>query len=116
MKKILLPAFLITLTANLLQAQHEKSVFTSTGRAGVSTTFATDYHAVGINPANLGLKSKYEVKHVTFGFLEMGTNLFVEGLNTNDFLDNTSGGGEDLGERISLANRFNNKAISYNLD
>ncbi|WP_022822455.1 DUF5723 family protein [Hymenobacter norwichensis] len=37
-----------------LQAQNELSNFTATGRGGVATTFATDYQAIGINPANLG--------------------------------------------------------------
>jgi len=35
-------------------AQNELSNFTATGRGGVATTFATDYQAIGINPANLG--------------------------------------------------------------
>ncbi|SNC75000.1 hypothetical protein SAMN06265337_2654 [Hymenobacter gelipurpurascens] len=37
-----------------LHAQNELSNFTATGRGGVATTFATDYQAIGINPANLG--------------------------------------------------------------
>ncbi|HEX8426559.1 DUF5723 family protein [Hymenobacter sp.] len=37
-----------------LQAQNELSNFTATGRGGVATTFATDYQAIGVNPANLG--------------------------------------------------------------
>ncbi|UYZ63226.1 DUF5723 family protein [Hymenobacter weizhouensis] len=37
-----------------LRAQNELSNFTATGRGGVATTFATDYQAIGINPANLG--------------------------------------------------------------
>ena len=50
----------LLLTAGLLAlpaaawAQTELSNFTATGRGGVATTFATDYQAIGINPANLG--------------------------------------------------------------
>ncbi|WP_019949187.1 DUF5723 family protein [Hymenobacter aerophilus] len=35
-------------------AQNELSNFTATGRGGVATTFASDFQAIGINPANLG--------------------------------------------------------------
>ena len=52
-------------------SQGEGSVFTSTGR-GVSTTFATDYQALGINPANLGWDKEFKGKTVAFGFLETG--------------------------------------------
>ena len=34
--------------------QIENSSFTATGR-GAATTFVTDYQALGINPANLGM-------------------------------------------------------------
>ncbi len=50
----------LLLTAGLLAlpaaawAQTELSNFTATGRGGVATTFAADYQAIGINPANLG--------------------------------------------------------------
>ncbi|RSK35492.1 DUF5723 family protein [Hymenobacter metallilatus] len=37
-----------------VRAQNELSNFTATGRGGVATTFASDYQAIGINPANLG--------------------------------------------------------------
>lgn len=36
------------------RAQNELSNFTATGRGGVVNTFALDYQALGINPANLG--------------------------------------------------------------
>ena len=52
-------------------SQGEGSVFTSTGR-GVSTTFATDYQALGINPANLGWDKEFKGKTIAFGFLETG--------------------------------------------
>ena len=49
----LLAALLLS-TGLAAQAQIETSNFTATGRGGVATTFATDYQAIGINPANLG--------------------------------------------------------------
>jgi len=47
-------AALLLAAALPLQAQNELSNFTATGRGGVATTFATNYQAIGINPANLG--------------------------------------------------------------
>src|SRR6476620_68447 len=53
MKKILLAGFL-ALGATGAFAQNELNNFTATGRGGVINTFARDYQALGINPANLG--------------------------------------------------------------
>ncbi len=52
MKPLLLLALLGLPVA--LRAQNELSNFTATGRGGVVNTFALDYQALGINPANLG--------------------------------------------------------------
>lgn len=54
-----------------LRAQNELSSFTATGRGGVATPFVTDYQALGINPANLGLEEDNQPL-LTFGFLELG--------------------------------------------
>jgi len=62
-------------------AQTEGSVFTSTGR-GVSTTFATDYQALGINPANLAWTKEFKGKRVAFGFLETGLSLSSSIINS----------------------------------
>jgi hypothetical protein len=53
MKKYLLTA-LLSMYSFLSFSQAEMSVYSATGRAGVATTFVTDYQAIGINPANLG--------------------------------------------------------------
>lgn len=50
-------------------SQTELSTFTATGRGG-ATTFATDYQALGINPANLGWTWEFEEKHVAMGMFE----------------------------------------------
>lgn len=69
------------LTATLLAssvvagAQTELGVFSATGR-GAATPFVTDYHAIGINPANLNLKSEYDGKSVTFGFVEGAASMY----------------------------------------
>ncbi|WP_400193774.1 DUF5723 family protein [Hymenobacter sp. B81] len=51
LRALLLPA--LALGSQAAQAQNELSNFTATGRGGVATTFAGDYQAIGINPANL---------------------------------------------------------------
>ncbi|WP_324676264.1 DUF5723 family protein [Hymenobacter sp. GOD-10R] len=50
----LLLATLGLVSPTLLHAQNELGNFSATGRGGVINTFATDYQAVGVNPANLG--------------------------------------------------------------
>ena len=43
------------------RAQNELSNFSATGRGGVINTFASDYQAIGINPANLGRNPNFRV-------------------------------------------------------
>ncbi|MEN8957068.1 MAG: DUF5723 family protein, partial [Flavobacteriales bacterium] len=70
MKKIIL-GIVCSISSFTLFAQGEGSVFSSTGR-GVSTTFANDYQALGINPANLGWSKEFKKKTFVFGFMETG--------------------------------------------
>ncbi len=67
----------------LTMAQTEMSVFTTTGRAA-ATTFVTDYQAVGINPANLGWKWRFEKKHIAFGIAEGSYSIYSEALTRDD--------------------------------
>ena len=50
----LLPLAAALVLSAAAHAQNELSNFTATGRGGVINTFAQDYQAIGINPANLG--------------------------------------------------------------
>ncbi len=79
MKQILLSVIGFVITFSSL-GQGEGSVFTSTGR-GVSTTFATDYQALGINPANLAWSQEFKGKRFAIGFLETGFSLSSPILN-----------------------------------
>lgn len=74
---------LFCLSAGWLQAQTELGVFTATGR-GAATPFVTDYHAIGINPANLNLPNEYEGKSITFGFLEGAGSMYSSFLNKSE--------------------------------
>jgi hypothetical protein len=76
---------LLSLASNVY-AQTEGSAFTLTGM-GVATPFATDYQALGINPANLDLKNQYE-RRATFGFIETGVSLYSEVLSKTDIRKN----------------------------
>ncbi|MCW5898237.1 MAG: hypothetical protein KIT10_03120 [Flavobacteriales bacterium] len=64
-------------------AQMEGAAFLHTGK-WVSTAFATDYQAIGINPANLGIKLPYEDKKVTFGLLEVSGSVYCDALTRKD--------------------------------
>jgi Family of unknown function (DUF5723) len=71
------------------QAQNEFIAYPATGK-GVSSTFVTDYHCLGINPANLGIKA-YEEKSVTMGTSEFGMSIYSESLAKQDLRDNIWG-------------------------
>ena len=59
-------------------AQNELSNFSATGRGGVINTFAQDYQALGINPANLGRAGQAKV---AFTIAEFGAGLASQTLN-----------------------------------
>lgn len=84
MTRSFLGAIGFLLLASTVSAQHEGSVFTATGRAGVATTYATDYQAIGINPANLGLPMRYEGKHITIGLMEVGSSAYSNALTKSE--------------------------------
>ncbi len=87
MKKLLL-ALLIGSNLSVL-AQNEFIAYPATGK-GVSSTFTTDYHCLGINPANLGWK-QYEDKSVTMGSSEFGMSIHSDSLAKQDLRDNLWG-------------------------
>jgi len=102
-------------------SQHEFSSFCNTGHGG-ATTFATDYQATGINPANLGWASKYEGKKVTMGFTEFTGSLYSEALKKDELRDVLSdiikGGGTKFtyDEKIAAAKNFAETGFTVNAD
>lgn len=120
MKKIIC-LLLAGFSSGHLFAQIEYSSFTSTGRGG-ATTFATDYQAVGINPANLGWSNIYK-KKVTMGYAEMTYSIYSEALTRTD-LRSTIGGmikGDSAAkftqqQKIDAAKDFTNSGFSINAD
>jgi Family of unknown function (DUF5723) len=79
MKKIATLIFVFSFLS--ATAQNEYSAWPATGK-GVSSTFVTDYHSLGINPANLGWQS-YD-KSITMGTSEFGMSIYSESLAKQD--------------------------------
>jgi hypothetical protein len=104
------------------------SAFTATGRAGVSTTMATDYQALGINPANLGMiKSTGDVLQkpqiISFGLAETAISVHSDALtksnlSRNFFSLNGAQGGDSLSnqDKLQAAVDFANSGIDLNAD
>jgi hypothetical protein len=84
-------AFFCTVFAT---AQMENAAFTETGR-GASHSFATDYHALGINPANIGLGNRYG-KKFTLGLGQVGTSLYSEAFTREQLWQGITGVEEEL--------------------
>jgi hypothetical protein len=116
MKK-LLPLFFLAFSIHQSFAQQEYSSFTSTGR-GVSTTLVTDYQAIGINPANLGLHTEYETKHITIGLLEGAASAYSNALNKATFKNSLTNYGDifNLEDKIKAAQQFAGNGVSANID
>lgn len=118
MKKTLI-TFLSLFSAGTF-AQQEFSSFCNTGHGG-ATSFATDYQATGINPANLGWANKYG-KKVTMGFSEFTGSLYSEALKKDELRDVLSdlikGGGDKFtyDQKINAAKNFAQTGFTMNAD
>ncbi|WP_139925936.1 DUF5723 family protein [Hymenobacter sp. DG01] len=99
-----------------LYAQNELSNFTATGRGGVATTFATDYQAIGINPANLG---RVGGATVAFTIGEFGVGAGSQSLTRQQlrrFITDTNQG-LTLADKQELARAFtSDNALNFNAD
>jgi hypothetical protein len=83
MKKIVLSLIAFSGFSVGMYAQYEGSSFCNTGHGG-ATTFATDYQATGINPANLGWNWKYPKKKVALGFAEITSSIYSDALSKTE--------------------------------
>ena len=119
MKKLIL--FLVTFFAfsNFLMAQYELSSFCNTGHGG-ATTYATDYQATGINPANLGWDYRYAKKKFTMGYGELTSSIYSEALSKSDLRqlvkDMIDGGAQDftIDQKRNAAKEFTKSGFSVN--
>ena len=120
MKKII---FLFSLFLSVvIYGQHEMSSFTSTGRGG-ATTFATDYQAIGINPANLGWPSKHEGLNYALGLSEFSYSLHSQVLSKQELRDAFSSTIKrdtsnkfTYNQKIQAAQEFANSGMAMDLD
>ncbi|MBX9853164.1 MAG: hypothetical protein K2X86_15580 [Cytophagaceae bacterium] len=116
--KRLLTLFAFSISFLNLNAQQEFSVFTAAGR-GTATTFVTDYHTTGINPANLGFKRTYENKHVTFGLMEFGISAYSGALEKSEFRQSITDFGSSnftYEQKRNAANQFAGQNLAVNFD
>ncbi|TAF34211.1 MAG: hypothetical protein EAZ67_04220 [Cytophagales bacterium] len=87
LKNIRFVAFSLYLLSSSLPAWSQLGTpFTAVGRGGAATTFATDYHAIGVNAANLGVKKSFRDPRITVGFFEPNIRFFSSSLNVNEQL------------------------------
>ena len=122
MKKGYLPLLILSLISfTNSYAQHEGSAFTASGR-GAATTFVTDYHALGINPANLGWAMGFEDKKITFGLAEMSYSFHSSALSKQELRTNIwngiKGNPEDFTrqEKVDAARDFAESGFALNAD
>ena len=98
------------------RAQNDLSNFSATGRGGVINTFAQNYQAIGINPANLGRPGEATVA-VTVG--EAGAGLASRSLNKTLLKHILFDGSQAIGpaEKAQLVAGFEgDNALNVNVD
>lgn len=118
MSAVLKPALLAALLAVPLlgRAQNELSNFTATGRGGVATTFASDYQAIGINPANLG---RVGGATVAFTIGEFGAGIGSQALTRTQLRKFVYQASDQLSmaDKLELARAFTSpNALNLNVD
>ena len=97
-------------------AQNELSNFSATGRGGVVYTFATDYQAVGINPANLGRRTNFRV---AFTIGEVGAGIGSQSFSKTTFKHILYDGSQRIGaaEKATLVNQLSgDNVLNLNID
>ncbi|HET8962439.1 MAG TPA: DUF5723 family protein [Chitinophagales bacterium] len=77
-----LPLLIIGLISQIAFTQTDGTSYINTGRGGTATTFATDYQAIGINPANIDSFANHTF--LAIGFAETGVSFYSEALKKTD--------------------------------
>ena len=98
------------------RAQNELSNFSATGRGGVINTFASDYQAIGINPANLGRVPNFRVA-LTVG--EVGAGIGSQSFTKTTFKHLLYDGSQAIGaaEKATLVSQLTgDNVLNFNLD
>lgn len=79
--------YVLLISASFVRAQEGSSSYSAVGRGGVATTFVTDYRAIGVNPANLGLNQSHRDPKITFGFFEINSTFFSGAFSRKQLFD-----------------------------
>lgn len=99
-----------------VRAQNELSNFSATGRGGVINTFAQNYQAIGINPANLGRPGE---AMVAFTIGEVGAGLASRSLSKSLLKHLIFDSSQPIGpaEKAELVKGFEGEnALNFNAD
>ncbi|MEH0153942.1 DUF5723 family protein [Limibacter armeniacum] len=116
MRRLLLLSQLL-LGALVSHAQMAGSVFSAEGRGGVGTTMVTDYHSIGINPANLGVKKDFRDPDYVVGLMEFSASLSSKGLTRGDLWSAIVGGNKlSSSDKEAALLKLSNASIALNLD
>lgn len=111
--------FNLTILSTGIFAQGEMSVFNTTGRGGIVTTTARDYQTLGVNPANLAVKNRFD-KRFALGFNELGASIYSDALTKTALIDSFLGGGDinsfSLEQKSAAAKQFTDAGLGFNLD
>ncbi|UOQ72139.1 hypothetical protein [Hymenobacter cellulosilyticus] len=104
------------LAATSLRAQTEMSSFSIVGRGGVANTFASDYQAIGVNPANM---ARMNNAVVAFSIGEGGVGISSQSLTRSQawrFLRN-SDQALTKADKLELAQAFtSDNTFNFNAD
>ncbi|AFM05443.1 hypothetical protein Fleli_3103 [Bernardetia litoralis DSM 6794] len=117
-------SFFLSFLATTTVCGQELTSYAATGRGGVATTFATDYQAIGINPANLAIRKSFRDPKITFGFLEGNIGFFAEKITFGQVLksyfpktfNNGSNYQLSYAEKAKTASDLTNTPLSTNIN
>ncbi len=90
----------------------ELTSYAATGRGGIATTFATDYQAIGVNPANLAIRKSFRDPKITFGFMEGSIGFYTENVTFSQILQSYFPRAFNKGENYQLTYTQKQKAAS----
>ncbi len=120
--KSLCYALLLSASCVSFSFAQELSNYTATGRGGVATTFATDYQATSINPANLGIKKSFRDPNYTLGLFDFNTTIFAEALTRRELLNaafrasNPRFNFQNFDQKAQAAENMANTNVALNVD
>ncbi len=91
------------------------------GRGGVGVTMATDYQAIGVNPANIGIRESFRSPRFCVGIWEGSFGMSSEGMKTteaiNSILNNQDKSkGLTFAEKQALVSNYADKPLSVDID